>query len=200
MSISNDTTRISDLLDLHLSRWLSERRLRHIKGVEQTALALARRFGVDPAPVRLASLAHDMDRETPASVQLALVSDWRIPLTPFERANPKVLHGAVSAERLVREYGVRDTAVYDAVRHHTLGDPVLAEQEIPVGLILYVADYCEPGRVTVDQETRLTILNLPEIPLMVLRILESVRNVYGPLEEPTERLYASLVRERDDAT
>lgn len=200
MSISCDIECISKRLEHTLPRIVTPRRLRHIRGVETTALELASRFGVDPLPVRLAALAHDMERDTTFAVQYALASDWMVELTPFERVTPNVIHGAIAAERLVRQYGLQDRLVYDAVRHHTLGDPVLALQPIPVGFILYVADYCEPGRISPDPEERRLVLGQPNLAGMVFRVIERVRDRFGPLEEPTERLYARLNRKRDNAT
>jgi predicted HD superfamily hydrolase involved in NAD metabolism len=200
MNTSSDTIRIIKTIEARLPQLVTPRRLQHIRGVIAVALGLARRFNLDSNRIHLAAVAHDMDRERPAAVQLALVADWSVPLTSFERSCLKVIHGAVSAERLRRCFSLDDTEILDAVRHHTLGDPVLARQITPVGLVLYIADFCDPGRGKPDQAVRRSILDLESIPQMAMRTIETARALYGPLEEATERLYARLSGEMYDDT
>lgn len=193
MPTSNSIARTIELIEQRLPALVTETRLRHIRGVVSTADELARRFGVEAAPVRLAAVAHDMDRDRSAQDLLDRVAEWGIPITPRERDLPKLIHGAVSAERLKREYGIRDGTILESVRHHTLGHPVFAEQVEPIGLILYVADFCEPGRTNhFDRLERLGILDLRTLGKMVKEIIDLSRSVFGGLEEPTERLYARL--------
>ena len=200
MNTSSDTIRIIETIEARLPHLVTPRRLQHIRGVSAVALSLARRFDLDSTRVHLAAVAHDMDRERPAAEQLALVADWSVPLTSFERSCWKVIHGAVSAERLRRCYSLEDTEILEAVRHHTLGDPVLARQKTPVGLVIYIADFCDPGRRKPDKAARRSILDLESIPQMAMRTIETARALYGPLEEATERLYARLSGEMYDDT
>jgi 2-amino-4-hydroxy-6-hydroxymethyldihydropteridine diphosphokinase len=53
----------------------------------------------------------------------------------------QLLHGPAAAERL-REEGVADTELLDAVAYHTIGDVRLAT----LGRALYAADFLEPER------------------------------------------------------
>jgi nicotinate-nucleotide adenylyltransferase len=149
---------------------------------------LAIRFHLDIASARMAGLAHDMDRDLPSWSAYALVSDWGLSVQPVERRNPKMLHGAITAARLRRQYGVTNPSVLAAVRHHTLGDPSLDD----LGLALFVADFCEPGRRHYESAGAKTILTLPSLEQMVRRIIEFNERRFGPLEEPTARLYARV--------
>lgn len=200
MNTSNDIIRITELIETRLETMVKPGRRRHINGVAATAESLAERFEVSVHRSRLAALAHDMDRDTDTSILFARIADWNIGLTPFERKNPKLLHGPVSAERLRREYHLADQAILDAVRHHTLGHPVYLDQNEPIGLILYVADFCEPGRIFPDPGTRSSILELDNLAAMTARIIEVARDRFGPLEEPTVQLYARVTGENGNGS
>ncbi len=52
-----------------------------------------------------------------------------------------VLHGPAAAFRL-RQEGIRDQEILNAVSYHTLGSPSLGD----LGLATYAADFLEPGR------------------------------------------------------
>ena len=192
MSTSNDIIRITRIIESRLPQLVKADRLRHIKGVVATAVSLAERFGVSVHQSRLAAVAHDMDRDTSTSRLLARIADWEIDLIPFERKNPTVLHGPVSAERLHREFFLQNQDVLGAVRHHTLGHPVYLDQKQPIGLVLFVADFCEPGRLFPDRELRAMILAQDSLAAMATRIIRVSRDRFGPLEEPTAQLYARL--------
>lgn len=172
----------------HLRDLLPQRigpvRLSHVSRVEDTAVAIARRFGIALEPVRIAALAHDMDRELSQARALALARDWNIALQPWERRNPVLAHGAVSAARLSLQFGCRDAAVLGAVRHHTLGHPEMGA----VGLVLFVADYCEPGRSYLDDRTRRHILSLRDLGHMVASVIEHNAARHPDRAPPTRAL------------
>jgi len=163
---------------------VSARRLHHIFGVVETATFLAERFGVQRERARLAAVAHDMDRDLTPGQALALAADWGVALTVAERRHPALLHGPLSAERLRRRYDVRDTELLHAVRHHTLGDPAFG----PLGLILYVADFCEPGRPYLSAHEREEILGLHSPEAMVRATIMRARERFGTVEPTTEAL------------
>lgn len=188
MTTSTPTRSIADTISKRISAQLGTHRERHVRRVTDLAVTLAGRFGIDRDIARLVGLAHDMDRELPSWRSYALVADWRIPVTAVERRHPKMLHGAVAAARLQREFGVSDRSVITAVRHHTLGHPDLDE----VGFLIFVADYCEPGRSDPDEATRAAILAERSLETMVTTIIDLNRRRFGPLEEPTGQLYARL--------
>ena len=121
---------------------LSARRYGHTLRVAQTAERLARRHGLDPQRARLAGLLHDAAREMPPERLLGLAREWGIPVGPFERENPKLLHGPVAAELARRRLDLSDEEVLRAIREHTTGSPGMG----PLSLALYVADKIEPAR------------------------------------------------------
>ena len=188
MSTSVAIDSISDRILHDLPHRLSRRRLEHVFGVVSTAEALAERFGVDRDRVRLAAAAHDMDRELSPGRALAYAADRGLPLDRQERLQPVLIHGVVSADRLRREYGVGDEELLTAVRHHTLGSPDFG----PVGLVLYIADFCEPRRRHVSEEDRRRILGRTDLHEMVRDIIAMSRRRFGTTAPSTEALFSRV--------
>lgn len=188
MAISDGFRSISNDIASRLPSMVTAPRITHINRVVDTIGDLARRFHLDEERARLVGLAHDMDRDRHTGEMLRLITEWGIQVTAIERNNPKLLHGPVAAGRLRKEYGIEDGSVINAVRHHTLGSPDFDR----IGLALYVADFCEPGRKFPDGNIRTEILGRSTLEEMVVEIIALARRRYGPLEEPTRRLYARL--------
>ncbi|MFA7565670.1 MAG: bis(5'-nucleosyl)-tetraphosphatase (symmetrical) YqeK [Alkalispirochaeta sp.] len=188
MTTSRKIHSISNDIESMLPYRVSQKRYGHIQRVVRLIEEIAARFGIDGDRARLIGLAHDMERGLPSWKSYALLSDWALEVTPLERRNPVLLHGPIASARLQRQYGVTEPAVIRAVRHHTLGSPEIDT----LGLALYVADSCEPGRARPDARQRKTILSLPTLEAMVIAIIELNGIHYGPLEEPTRQLYARL--------
>lgn len=125
-----------------IRRVLSPDRYRHCVGVANLAERLATFHGVDPDRLRLAGLLHDAAKElTPEEMERAF---REYDETGFEEMAdlPKLWHAPVSAILAQRDYGVTDREVLEAIRHHPTGHPSFST----VGDILFVADYCGPGR------------------------------------------------------
>lgn len=78
---------------------------------------------------------HDSLKDAEDSELLALVDD------DLRGLPVRVLHGPAAAARM-RQEGVRDRELLDAVAYHTLGHPRLGR----TGRALYAADFLEPGR------------------------------------------------------
>ena len=118
-----------------------EGRRAHARGVAQTALALAQRYGEDPENARRAGILHDVTKALPPDAQRALCSRMRLDVTPFELAQPKLLHAKTGAGTARQIFGESD-AVCTAIEYHTTGRAGMSLLE----KILYIADYIEPTR------------------------------------------------------
>ena len=118
---------------------LSPKRFKHVQGVVETAIVLAKRFGADVAKVSQAAWLHDMFRELTEWQLQTLLQEIKetIPLGPVA-----TWHGPVCASRMERDFLVTDKDIQEAVKWHTVGHPDMGL----VGEVLYVADAIEPGR------------------------------------------------------
>jgi predicted HD superfamily hydrolase involved in NAD metabolism len=181
-------TEVTRLVQGELSRRVSDSRRRHVERVVAAADALAERFGVPPEGVRLAAAAHDLDREISPGEARRLVKEWGIDVPPGGDDGPEFLHGPIAAERLRRQFGVTDREILHAVRHHTLGDPGFGR----IGLILFVADFCEPGRRHLSDVDRSRILGKDSLEAMAREVLYLAMRRFGPLEEGGAQLLRRL--------
>ena len=116
-------------------------RVRHVLGCRQTAVKLARLYGVNETDAARAALLHDITKALDGPLQLTLCRSYGTILNDFSARNPKTLHaltGSLVAQRIFGE----NQAVVDAICCHTTGkaDMNLLEK------IIYVADYMEPNR------------------------------------------------------
>lgn len=120
---------------------LKPNRVAHVLGCRETAVELARLYGVDETGAARAALLHDITKALGGDLQLTMCRSYGTMLDKFSLKNPKTLHaltGSLVAERIFGE----NEAVVDAIRCHTTGkaDMNLLEK------IIYVADYVEPNR------------------------------------------------------
>ncbi len=120
---------------------LKPNRVKHVLGCRETAVKLAKRYGVNETDAARAALLHDITKALDGPLQLTLCHAYGTMLDDFSAKNPKTLHaltGSLVAKRIFGE----NQAVVDAICCHTTGkaDMNLLEK------IIYVADYMEPNR------------------------------------------------------
>lgn len=117
------------------------KRLPHIRGTEQTAVELARRWGADPEKMRRAAILHDCTKYISLQEHLEICARYGIELDDLERGSEKLLHSKSGAALAKYIFG-QDDEIFTAILYHTTGreNMTLAEK------ILYLADYMEPCR------------------------------------------------------
>ncbi len=119
-----------------------QHRYAHCVRVARLADRLAQHHGEDPAKARLAGMLHDLARLHSSAELIAQSEARNLPIDPFQRAHPILLHARLSAELAREEFGVQDQAVLSAIAKHT----VAASQMSRFDCVLYLADGLEPGR------------------------------------------------------
>lgn len=127
---------ITDYLNLNLKR----SRLKHTLSVAEEAAKLAERYGENPERARLAALFHDMCRSFPQAVLNMYIRHLGLPKKFID--NPNLSHGKIAAELMVKDYGIKDKDMVNAVAYHTTGRAGMSRLE----KILFLADAIEPGR------------------------------------------------------
>jgi nicotinate-nucleotide adenylyltransferase len=128
-------------LEKMVVRLLKPNRVAHVLGCRDTAVALARYYGVNETDAARGALLHDITKALDGPLQLTLCRSYGTMLDDFSQKNPKTLHaltGSLVAERIFGE----NEAVVSAIRCHTTGKANMNTLE----KILYVADYMEPNR------------------------------------------------------
>jgi len=117
------------------------KRIPHIKGTEEEAVRLARRWGVDETTARRAAILHDCTKYLDLDEQLELCRKYGVELDELEQRAVKLLHsktGACIAKHIFGE----DDQVYRAIFWHTTGKADMSMLE----KVIYLADYIEPTR------------------------------------------------------
>lgn len=115
---------------------------RHIHRVQDVALELARRHGVDEEKARLGALAHDLARAMKGEQLLSKASELEITIHPVEAEVPVLLHGPVAAELLRREDGIDDHDIYQAVYWHSTAHKELSS----AAKVVFLADKLDPEK------------------------------------------------------
>ncbi len=163
-------------------------RIPHVLGTEDTAAALARRWGADEETARRAALLHDCTKRLSREEQLALCRKYSIDLDEYEKKELKLLHAKTGAAVARAEYGLSEEAA-SAIRWHTTGKPDMTTLE----KILYLADYIEPTRDFCDlrELRRLAFEDLDRATLLGLTMAVRDLQVKGMV------LHPNSVRARD---
>ena len=139
--MANDPDQIARI-EAYLSDNLSPARLKHILGVRETAVALAKPLGIDTAQAELAALLHDCAKERPDDELVALAKCHGVEADEHEQHTPSLLHGKVAPFVAAEQFAINDSIVFDAIRCHSTG----AVEMGPLDQLLFVADFCEPNR------------------------------------------------------
>ena len=122
-------------------RLLNPNRAAHVLGCRDTAVALAKRWGVDETDAARAGILHDITKALDGPLQLTLCAEYGKILSDFSRRYPKTLH-ALTGSLVARRIFGENAAVVAAIESHTTGKAAMNMLE----KIIYVADYMEPNR------------------------------------------------------
>jgi len=124
-----------------LRREMEPETFAHAERTAELARQLAVAHGVDPERAELAGLVHDIADHYSDRELLELAERYGIAISITEARIPKLLHAPVGAE-ILREAGVTDEELLDAVGEHITGGPRMS----PLSKVLFVADKLEPHR------------------------------------------------------
>lgn len=121
MDYSNEYTAYSrENLMQKIQMRMSEQRFKHVLGVEETAVALAKKYGASPEKASIAALTHDYAKERPdEEFKMVIVRDGFDP--ELLNYNNAIWHGLVGASFVERELGITDAEILHAIRVHTTG-------------------------------------------------------------------------------
>lgn len=124
-----------------VKKTMSKKRFKHVLGVEQTAIQLAREYAADVEKASIAALLHDVAKEQTEEEMRDIVISENLNLDLLQFGS-QVWHAPVGAVLAQREYGVTDSEILEAIEYHTTAAPEMTL----IAQIIYVADYIEPGR------------------------------------------------------
>ena len=119
-----------------------KKRYQHSLGVADTALKLAREYGVDEYDAACAGLVHDWDKVLEDTELMARAVQYGIPVAGSPTHSVGVLHGPVAAVELPKLFPEFGKGVFQAVDRHTVG----ARDMSDLDMVVFVADAIEPNR------------------------------------------------------
>lgn len=131
-----------DEMRRELQRRLKRGRFAHSIGVANTAVRLAKKFGVDVDKAYTAGLLHDCAREFENEQLPAEAARRGIEIGEVEKSMPILLHAYIGAKMVQEIYGVDDAEIIQAIYRHTVG----TRDMTPLDKIIYFADMIEPNR------------------------------------------------------
>jgi nicotinate-nucleotide adenylyltransferase len=146
---------------------VKQKRVPHIRGTEEEAVRLARRWGADEVLARRAGILHDCTKYLELEPQLALCKQYGVELDELEQHAVKLLHSKTGA-CIARAVFGEPMEVYNAIFWHTTAKADMTTLE----KILYLADYIEPNR-TFDGVERLRALAYQDIDKALLLGVET---------------------------
>lgn len=132
----------ADSMRHELQKRLKKGRFAHSIGVANTAVKLAKKFGVDERKAYIAGLLHDCAREFENEQLKDEATKRGIEIGEVENSMPLLLHSYIGAKMIEEIYDVHDAEIAQAIYRHTVG----ARDMTPLDKIIYFADMIEPNR------------------------------------------------------
>ena len=121
---------------------IDEKRFVHSLGVRDTAVMLAKQYGVDEEKACLAGLLHDCAKNFPKDEGIRKCEEVGIPLKKVCYVEKGLVHSYLGAYIAKTEFGIEDPEILEAIYYHTTGHenmPMLTK-------IIFLSDIIEPGR------------------------------------------------------
>jgi len=155
--IYTDWTREAILAEVE--KQMKPSRFQHVLRVEDCSIQLAEKYGASVEACSLAALLHDYAKEHDAQSMKAIVLSEGMD-SEMAGYGSEIMHGPVGAYYAETLFGIKDEAILDAIRQHTIG----GETMTLIGKVLFIADYIESGRAFkgVDEARRLAEDSLDE--------------------------------------
>lgn len=173
-----------------LKNELKESRYEHSLNVSFICMALAMCYGIDLEKAKLAGILHDCAKCYSNEELIEKCQRHNIFLTDEERLAPSVIHAIYGAWMAEHEYGITDSEILEAIRCHTTGKPEMSALD----MIVYIADYIEPGREEepgLSRIRRLAFQNLEQAMYEALACsLKYLEEMEMPIDSRTQEAYA----------
>lgn len=179
------------ILDLQeqLQKKLKPKRYMHTLGVQYTAANIAMCYQYDIEKAQIAALLHDCAKYLSDEKMLEKCQKYNINMSETEKEHPYLLHAKLGAYFAQTKYQIEDKEILGAITYHTTGKPEMNLLE----KIVFVADYMEPGRPTINglQEIRFqTYQDLDRAVYLILKnTLDYLKNNQNAIDETTKIAY-----------
>jgi predicted HD superfamily hydrolase involved in NAD metabolism len=120
---------------------LTKPRFEHTLRVAETAVKLAEVHHVSSEKAELASIFHDYCKYRSLDEMRKIIETSYLP-KDLLLYHHELWHGPVASIKIEEEFGITDDEIKSAIYYHTTGRANMSDLE----LIVFIADYIEPGR------------------------------------------------------
>jgi predicted HD superfamily hydrolase involved in NAD metabolism len=170
---------------------LTKKRFEHSVRVAETAVRLAQIYNVSSEKAELASIFHDYCKYRSLDEMKRIIQTTYLP-KDLLLYHHELWHGPVASIMIEQEYGIKDDAIQSAIYCHTTGRANMSDLE----LIIFVADYIEPGRSFpgLDEVRDMATQDLIKAAWMVSQ------NTINYLMEKKNRIYPDTFHAYNDLT
>ncbi|ABW19287.1 bis(5'-nucleosyl)-tetraphosphatase (symmetrical) YqeK [Alkaliphilus oremlandii] len=121
---------------------VSERRYRHILGVIDAAVYLARKYDENEESAYIAALFHDYAKNYSKEELMQYMNQYDLKTDEIMQSTYQLLHGKVGAHIARISYNIDNEDILNAIEYHTTGRKGMSKLE----KIIYLADFIELGR------------------------------------------------------
>ncbi|WP_413380106.1 bis(5'-nucleosyl)-tetraphosphatase (symmetrical) YqeK [Alkalihalobacillus sp. 1P02AB] len=168
---------------------LTAHRYKHTLGVMHTAVALAKKFGVNQKKAEIAAIFHDYAKFRDKNEMRDLVKE-KLHWPSILHYGDELLHAPCGAYYVKSEVGICDQEILDAIAYHTTGKPEMTDLE----KVVFLADYIEPGRQFkgVDEVRKIAETDLDEA------IIQSLENTITFLMKRRQLIFPDTLATYND--
>lgn len=164
---------------------VTQKRYIHTLGVEEKAVELANKYGVDEEKARVAAILHDIAKSVDVdSLEEVCRKYFSDELSEEDIKITEILHGFVGYMIAKDELKIEDDEILEAIKYHTIGKKGLSK----LGRVIYIADGIEKNRdyPNVDKIREITDRDLDEgIIYEIDRKIEYLNNCGGKIHKNT---------------
>ncbi len=146
---------------------LPSSRYRHVIGVADTIVALAKQHGYPEKRARLAGLLHDCAKAMSLDQMRATVDTYGVHVDPLRRQTRELLHAPASAAMARAVYGVTDPEILRAIWYHNTTRIGMSQLD----KLLCLADMIEPSRKPQPWLPNLRLLAMQDLDAALLEML-----------------------------
>lgn len=125
-----------------LKSMVSERRFQHSLRVRDTAVELAKIYGVDQEKASTAAILHDCAKGYNCEELLQLCDEFNIEIDEVTKLHKQLIHAPLGAKVAETQFGITDPDILNAIHYHTTGRADMSMLE----KIICTSDYIEPKR------------------------------------------------------
>jgi len=174
-----------------------EHRFRHILGVVDTAVKLAKIHGADIQKARIAALLHDATKHDDAAIQRQRIAGYFGDEIALHWPK-QLLHGFSAVVFAKEECGIDDEEILAAIQNHSVGRPAMGVLE----KVIFAADYLEPGRGFHNRDIQeLALTDLDKAIAKIIRFsldhVEKMGYDIVPLSLETKKYYDRFLEDNE---